>query len=96
MDDSWDYNEGDSEQRMGKALHDGYREKVFLRTKIDGRTKKEAARQIEQSLKRLQVDCLEMAHHAGGAGHLTFGLALSLADIFCSVVTSWRTTLRTS
>src|SRR5947207_14781734 len=43
MDNSWDYNDGASEERMGKALRDGYREKVFLMTKIDGRTKKEAA-----------------------------------------------------
>ena len=39
MDNSWDYNEGQSEIRMGKALKDGYRQKVFLMTKIDGRTK---------------------------------------------------------
>jgi aryl-alcohol dehydrogenase-like predicted oxidoreductase len=39
MDNSWDYNDGESERRMGKALRDGYREKAFLMTKIDGRTK---------------------------------------------------------
>ena len=39
MDNCWDYHDGDSEMRMGKALRDGYREKVFLMTKIDGRTK---------------------------------------------------------
>lgn len=44
MDNSWDYNEGASENRMGKALRDGYREKVFLMTKIDGRSKREAKR----------------------------------------------------
>src|SRR3977135_1331930 len=44
MDNSWDYNEGASEIRMGKALRDGYREKVFLMTKIDGRSKREATR----------------------------------------------------
>src|SRR6266576_3764601 len=49
MDNSWDYNDGASEVRMGKALRDGYRDKVFLMTKIDGRSKKEAARQIEES-----------------------------------------------
>ncbi len=63
MDNSWDYNEGESERRMGKALRDGYRDKVFLMTKIDGRTKKEANRQIEESLKRLQVDCLDLVQH---------------------------------
>ena len=56
MDNCWDYNGGASEERMGKALRDGYRAKVFLMTKIDGRTKTAAARQIEESLKRLQTD----------------------------------------
>src|SRR5262249_40618648 len=45
MDNSWDYNGGQSEIRMGKALKDGYRQKVFLMTKLDGRTKQEATRQ---------------------------------------------------
>jgi len=45
LDNSWDYNEGASEIRMGKALRDGYRSKVFLMTKIDGRSKREATRQ---------------------------------------------------
>src|ERR1700730_10331287 len=52
MDNSWVYNEGQSELRMGKALKDGYRQKVFLMTKIDGRTKELAERQIETSLQR--------------------------------------------
>ncbi len=63
MDNSWDYNEGASEKRMGKALKDGYREKVFLMTKIDGRSKKEAAKQLEESLKRLDVDCIDLVQH---------------------------------
>lgn len=63
MDNSWDYNEGESEKRMGRALRDGYRDKVLLMTKIDGRTKKEATKQIEQSLKRLQVDCIDLVQH---------------------------------
>src|ERR671911_1843699 len=54
MDNSWDYNEGQSELRMGKALRDGYRDRVFLMTKIDGRTRKVAAEQLEQSLQRLE------------------------------------------
>ena len=60
MDNSWDYNDGASEIRMGKALLDGYRKKVFLMTKIDGRTKQSAADQIDQSLKRLQTDVLDL------------------------------------
>jgi len=63
MDNCWDYNEGASEIRMGKALRDGYREKVFLMTKIDGRSKKEAARQLDESLKRLQVDMIDLVQH---------------------------------
>lgn len=63
MDNSWDYNDGVSEQRMGKALRDGYREKVFLMTKIDGRSKKEAARQIDESLQRLQVDYIDLVQY---------------------------------
>jgi hypothetical protein len=55
MDNCCDYNGGISEVRMGQALRDGYRQKVFLMTKIDGRDKNTAARQIEQSLGRLQT-----------------------------------------
>jgi aryl-alcohol dehydrogenase-like predicted oxidoreductase len=60
MDNSWDYHDGGSEIRMGKALQDGYRQKVFLMTKIDGRTKESAARQIDESLKRLQTDHVDL------------------------------------
>ena len=63
MDNSWDYNEGQSEIRMGKALKDGYRQKVFLMTKIDGRTKEVAARQIETCLERLQTDHIDLMQH---------------------------------
>jgi len=63
MDNSWDYNEGQSEIRMGRALKDGYRQKVFLMTKLDGRTKKEAAKQIDESLKRLQTDHVDLMQH---------------------------------
>src|SRR5437899_11661240 len=63
MDNSWDYHDGGSEMRMGKALRDGYREKVFLMTKIDGRTRQEAAKQIEDSLKRLQTDHIDLLQH---------------------------------
>jgi aryl-alcohol dehydrogenase-like predicted oxidoreductase len=60
MDNCWDYNNGSSEVRMGKALRDGYRDKVFLMTKIDGRTKAAAAAQIDQSLQRLQVSHVDL------------------------------------
>src|SRR5919202_2882135 len=63
MDNSWDYNDGASETRMGKALRDGYREKAFLMTKIDGRSKKEAARQLEESLRRLKTDRIDLVQH---------------------------------
>jgi predicted aldo/keto reductase-like oxidoreductase len=63
MDNSWDYNKGQSEIRMGKALKDGYRQKVFLMTKLDGRTKEEATRQINESLQRLQTDHLDLIQH---------------------------------
>ena len=63
MDNSWDYNEGQSEIRMGKALKGGYRQKVFLMTKLDGRTKQEAAKQIDESLKRLQTDHVDLMQH---------------------------------
>src|SRR5579883_2775750 len=56
----WDYNNGESEIRMGKALRDGYRQKVFLMTKIDGRTKDAAAKQLDESLQRLQTDHIDL------------------------------------
>src|SRR4029077_2560935 len=60
MDNSWDYHDGASEVRMGKALKDGYRQKAFLMTKIDGRTKTSAAQQIDESLKRLRTDHVDL------------------------------------
>ena len=60
MDNCWDYNGGRSELLMGKALRDGYRKRVFLMTKFDGRTKKEALRQIDESLKRLRTQHLDL------------------------------------
>ena len=63
LDNSWDYNEGQSEILMGKALKDGYRQKVFLMTKIDGRTKEAAERQIETCLERLQTDHIDLVQH---------------------------------
>jgi predicted aldo/keto reductase-like oxidoreductase len=61
LDNCWDYNNGVSEERMGKALASGgYRNKVFLMTKIDGRTKAAAAQQIDQCLQRLQTDHVDL------------------------------------
>jgi predicted aldo/keto reductase-like oxidoreductase len=60
LDNCWDYNGGESEIRMGKALRDGYRHKAFLMTKIDGRDKSTAAMQINESLKRLQTDHVDV------------------------------------
>jgi len=60
MDNCWDYHDGESERRMGKALRDGYRQRVFLMTKFDGRTKDATARQIDESLKRLQTDTIDL------------------------------------
>jgi len=58
-DNSWDYNQGESERRVGKALK-GYREKVFVMTKFDGRTKQSALQQLDESLQRLQVDHVDL------------------------------------
>ena len=60
LDNCWDYNAGESEIRMGKALRDGYRDKAFLMTKIDGRTKSGATTQIEESLRRLQTNHIDL------------------------------------
>jgi aryl-alcohol dehydrogenase-like predicted oxidoreductase len=45
---------------VGKALRDGYRQRAFVMTKIDGRTKKAAAQQLEESLRRLQTDHIDL------------------------------------
>ncbi len=60
LDNSWDYHGGQSEIRMGKALRDGYRHKAFLMTKFDGRTRESAARQIDESLRRLKTDYVDL------------------------------------
>lgn len=60
LDNCWDYNRGESEVRMGKALLDGYRKKAFLMTKIDGQTRKAAMAQLDDSLRRLQTDRLDL------------------------------------
>ena len=64
FDNCWDYNEGESEKRMGKFLKEpGRRDRVFLMTKIDGRSKKLAAKQIDESLRRLKTDRLDLVQH---------------------------------
>ncbi|HET6217301.1 MAG TPA: aldo/keto reductase, partial [Acidobacteriaceae bacterium] len=60
LDNCWDYNDGASEERMGKALQEGYRQKAFLMTKIDGRTGASARQQLEQSLMRLKTDHIDL------------------------------------
>ncbi|MDB6054259.1 MAG: Twin-arginine translocation pathway signal [Verrucomicrobiales bacterium] len=60
LDNCWDYHKGESEVRMGMALRDGYREKAFLMTKIDGRTGTAAENQLNESLKRLQTDHIDL------------------------------------
>jgi predicted aldo/keto reductase-like oxidoreductase len=60
LDNCWDYNGGQSEIRMGKALRDGYRQRAFLMTKIDGQTKQAASQQLEESLRRLQTDHIDL------------------------------------
>ena len=59
FDNSWDYNEGISEVRLGKALK-GRREQAFVMTKIDGRTAKSYKKQLEESMGRLGVDHIDL------------------------------------
>jgi len=63
LDNCWDYNDGESERRMGRALRDGYRERVFLMTKVDGRSQQAAAKQLDESLKRLGTDHVDLVQH---------------------------------
>ena len=63
MDNSWDYHEGESEKRLGRALKGGYRSKAFVMTKVDGRNKREAAKQLDESLKRLGLDEIDLLQH---------------------------------
>jgi predicted aldo/keto reductase-like oxidoreductase len=60
LDNSCDYHDGGSEVVMGKALRDGYRQKVFLMTKFNGRTRAKTAEQIDTSLQRLQTDHIDL------------------------------------
>ncbi len=60
MDNCWDYNNGVSEIRMGKALRDGYRHKVFLMTKTDAQVKDLWEKQLHESMQRLQTDVIDL------------------------------------
>ncbi len=63
LDNCWDYVNGEAERRMGLALRDGYRQKVFLMTKFDGRTRQSCAKQVDESLKRLQTDHIDLMQY---------------------------------
>ena len=63
MDNCWDYFDGESERRMGLALRDGYRNRVVLMTKFDGRTRESTARQVNESLKRLQTETIDLIQY---------------------------------
>ena len=63
LDNSWDYHNGDSESRVGKALKGGYRERAFVMTKIDGRSRKEADKQLDESLSRLDCGHIDLLQH---------------------------------
>jgi len=63
LDNCWDYMDGKCEVWMGKALRDGYRQKIFLMTKFDGRTRAATARQIDESLQRLQTDHVDLMQY---------------------------------
>ncbi|HET9453224.1 MAG TPA: aldo/keto reductase [Gemmatimonadaceae bacterium] len=62
MDNAWDYHDGRSETLMGKALANGYRDRVFLMTKVctHGRDARVAMRMLEESLRRLRTDHLDL------------------------------------
>lgn len=63
MDNCWDYADGKCESWMGDALRDGYRQKVFLMTKFEGRTKAATAKQIDESLERLKTDHIDLMQY---------------------------------
>ncbi len=60
MDNAWEYHNGRSEELMGKALADGYRQKAFLMTKHHGRDKKTAMEHLEDNLRRLRTDVIDL------------------------------------
>jgi predicted aldo/keto reductase-like oxidoreductase len=61
LDNAWDYHDGGGEERMGKALAaGGRRDKVFLMTKVCGRTAKDAQSNLEESLRRFKTDHIDL------------------------------------
>jgi predicted aldo/keto reductase-like oxidoreductase len=60
MDNAWEYHGGRAEELMGRALRDGYRERVFLMTKHHGRDRKTALDHLEDSLRRFQTDVIDL------------------------------------
>lgn len=61
LDNSWDYHDGESERRMGRALSvPGLRERAFVMTKVDSRSYDGLMRQTEESLSRLQISQLDL------------------------------------
>jgi aryl-alcohol dehydrogenase-like predicted oxidoreductase len=60
LDNCWDYNGGESERRMGMALEGGYRDRAFLMTKLDGRTAEAVSKQLDESLRRLRTDHVDL------------------------------------
>jgi predicted aldo/keto reductase-like oxidoreductase len=61
LDNAWEYHQGRSEELMGRALQDGYREKAFLMTKHHGRDDKAMAmKHLEDSLRRLRTDVIDL------------------------------------
>jgi aryl-alcohol dehydrogenase-like predicted oxidoreductase len=60
LDNCWAYHNGRSEELMGKALRDGYRQKAFLMTKLEGRTRQMAEKQLDDCLRRLAVDTIDL------------------------------------
>jgi uncharacterized protein len=88
MDNAWEYHDGVSESRMGKALANGWRQRVFLMSKVctHGRDAKVAMRQLEDSLRRLKTDHLDLwqIHEVAYAGdperHFMKGGAVEALD----------------
>lgn len=60
LDNAWEYHDGRSEELVGRALQDGYRERVFLMTKHHGRERKVAQQHLEDSLRRLKTDVIDL------------------------------------